>query len=91
MVKPCEIKLPLFLKGLVKLGFILDKKASNHIKATNPKTNKATMIPRHKPVKKSIVRSDFIFLCEGVIVMKKLKKLLKLSSFASREVRSRGG
>ena len=79
--------MPLFLKGLVKLGLILDKKASSHIKATNPKTNKVTMIPRHKPVKKCIV---LLFFMSRGIVMRKLKRLLKLSSFTSRKVRSRG-
>lgn len=78
MVKPCEIKLPLFLKGLVKLGLILDKKASSHIKATNPKTNKVTMIPRHKPVKKCIVRSVFTFLCEQGYSDEEIKKAFKI-------------
>lgn len=64
MVEPREIKLPAFLKGLKRLGFVIDKSPNKHMKATNPKTGNATMIPRHKPVNKAIVRSTFKFLEE---------------------------
>ena len=78
MIKPREMKLPALLRGLKRLGLIIDKTPAIHIKSKNPKTGLVTMIPRHKPVKKSIVRSIFKWLEEQGFTDDEIKKALKL-------------
>lgn len=78
MVRPREMKLSALLRGLNRLGLVIDKTPANHMKAKNPKTNLVTMIPRHKPVKKSIVRSIFKWLEDQGFTDDEIKKALKL-------------